>query len=184
MPSRSAPAPYLARSDRGWRPRAGTMWSTNVEDAIVLTAGALEAGEARVERGPALMLVDRRRRELLGALVRLAGVEAQLTLASPTRPWVEEPAALPSSPPSPSSVGLTVDAGPIPLSALELSVRARNCLTRAGITTLGQLAVLTPRDLAGLEHLGRQTLAEIRDLLRSLNLSLAREPNPEPENLE
>lgn len=180
MPSRSRPAPFLARcyDGRGWRTGVPGLYIPFVEDAAVLTGEVLVGDEVRVEREAALVLVDRRRRDLLGALVRLAAVEARLMREAPAAPRSEEPPAL-----APSPVGLTIDAAPIPLSALELSVRARRCLSRAGITTLGQLAVLTPRDLSGLQHLGQRTLTEIRDLLRSLNLSLAREL-PEPENVE
>ncbi len=55
---------------------------------------------------------------------------------------------------------------------LGLGVRTTNCLERAGIRTIGQLASLTDRELSRTPNLGRKRLAEIRKALQALGLSL------------
>ena len=51
------------------------------------------------------------------------------------------------------------------LTDLELSVRARNCLEKAGFTTLQQVASLTHDELYSIQHLGAKTANEIESVI-------------------
>lgn len=66
---------------------------------------------------------------------------------------------------------INVEALPaISLEELKLSVRAYNCLKRAGINTLKELALLTPKELFGIKNLGRKSCLEIISVLRSYEI--------------
>ena len=72
----------------------------------------------------------------------------------------------------------------IPVSDFELSVRSRNCLSRMGVDTLGDLARSTEQELLGSKNFGETSLIEIRDMLHSKGLALgqlAHESRPERE---
>lgn len=56
--------------------------------------------------------------------------------------------------------------------AMQLSARARNCLTRGGIVTVGDLARRTVRDLQSIRALGAKTLDEILAEVRRLGINL------------
>jgi len=53
----------------------------------------------------------------------------------------------------------------VPIEDLDLSVRAYNCLKRAGITKVGQVLEMTEDDLLGVRNFGRKSLDELRDSL-------------------
>ena len=53
----------------------------------------------------------------------------------------------------------------VPIEDLDLSVRAYNCLKRAGITKVGQVLEMTEDDLLGVRNFGRKSLDELRDRL-------------------
>jgi DNA-directed RNA polymerase subunit alpha len=55
---------------------------------------------------------------------------------------------------------------------ITLSVRAGNCLRRAGITTLAQLTEQTPAHLLGIRSFGLSSLNEVRTELGRLGMSL------------
>ena len=55
---------------------------------------------------------------------------------------------------------------------LELSVRSYNCLKRAGIDTVGDLAARSHTDLQKVRNLGLKSLVEIEEKLRGLGLKL------------
>ena len=59
-----------------------------------------------------------------------------------------------------------------PASALELSVRANNCLESAKIETIGELAQKTEADLLRVRSFGKTSLREVRRKLADLGLSL------------
>ena len=59
-----------------------------------------------------------------------------------------------------------------PLSDLELSVRARNCLDGANLQTIGDLTSLTENEVMNLKNLGKTSLTEIKNKLAELGLSL------------
>ncbi len=52
------------------------------------------------------------------------------------------------------------------ISELDLSIRAQNCLRRAGINTAEELVRLSNNDLMSIPHLGTITLIEIRHKLK------------------
>ena len=55
---------------------------------------------------------------------------------------------------------------------LELSVRSFNCLKRAGINTIGELASRTADDMIRVRNLGRKSLEEVEQKLAGLGLAL------------
>ena len=65
----------------------------------------------------------------------------------------------------------------IPITDFELSVRARNCLNKMGITTLGDLVEKTEAELLTYKNFGETSLSEIKEILggKGLRLGMARE---------
>ncbi|MDA1265735.1 MAG: tetratricopeptide repeat protein [Planctomycetota bacterium] len=65
----------------------------------------------------------------------------------------------------------------IPITDFELSVRARNCLNKMDIMTLGDLVKKTEAELLSYKNFGETSLAEIKEILgsKSLRLGMARE---------
>lgn len=61
------------------------------------------------------------------------------------------------------------------IEELELSVRAYNCLMRAGITTIADLCSKTPTDLKAIRNMGAKSEAEIVEKLRNRGLQLKEE---------
>jgi DNA-directed RNA polymerase subunit alpha len=59
-----------------------------------------------------------------------------------------------------------------PVTDLNLSVRSRKCMTRLGITQLGQLINRTPDELLAAKNFGVTSLNEIRQKLAEIGLSL------------
>jgi len=59
-----------------------------------------------------------------------------------------------------------------PISDLNLSVRARKCMIRLGITTLGELVRRTGDDLLECKNFGVTSLNEVREKLAALNMKL------------
>lgn len=55
----------------------------------------------------------------------------------------------------------------LPIEELQLSVRARHCLLRAGIMTIGDLMQYSDKELLDIRYLGYGTLNEIRDKQRA-----------------
>ena len=66
------------------------------------------------------------------------------------------------------------------LDEFGLSVRCYNCLKRAGINTIGDLAKKTINDMMKVRNLGRHSLDEARNLLISLGLDFAQEKEEIP----
>lgn len=60
----------------------------------------------------------------------------------------------------------------MPIGDLNLSVRARKCMTRLGIATVGELLGRTPDELLQTRNFGVTSLNELRQKLAELNLSL------------
>jgi len=59
------------------------------------------------------------------------------------------------------------------IEELDLSVRAFNCLKRAGINTVQDLISKTPEEMMKVRNLGKKSLEEVMAKLASLNFSLA-----------
>mgnify|MGYP005846267831 CR=1 FL=1 len=55
----------------------------------------------------------------------------------------------------------------VPIEDLDLSVRAYNCLKRAGITKVGQVLEMTEEDLLGVRNFGRKSLDELKERLEA-----------------
>ena len=60
----------------------------------------------------------------------------------------------------------------MPISQLDLSVRASNCLESAKVTTVGELARMTESELLKVRSFGRTSLREVKRKLADLGLSL------------
>ena len=58
------------------------------------------------------------------------------------------------------------------VDALELSVRAANCLENANIKYIGELVTRTEVDMLKTKNFGRKSLNEIKDILLEMGLSL------------
>ncbi|MBN2446071.1 MAG: tetratricopeptide repeat protein [Phycisphaerae bacterium] len=63
-----------------------------------------------------------------------------------------------------------------PISEFELSVRARNCLKKMSINSLGQLIQLTESELLAYKNFGEASLNEIKQLLGRKGLRLGQRP--------
>ena len=63
----------------------------------------------------------------------------------------------------------------MPIEELELSVRSYNCLKRAGISTVEDLANKTEDDMMKVRNLGKKSLDEVINKLHSLGLEFAQE---------
>jgi DNA-directed RNA polymerase subunit alpha len=61
----------------------------------------------------------------------------------------------------------------LPIEALDLSERPRNCLRRAQIKTVGELVQRTGDDLLNITNFGQKSLEEVAAKLDELGLSLA-----------
>ena len=59
-----------------------------------------------------------------------------------------------------------------PIADLNLSVRARKCMVRLGLNTIGELIRKTGDDLLECKNFGVTSLNEVRDKLTQLNLKL------------
>lgn len=61
----------------------------------------------------------------------------------------------------------------LPIEALDLSERPRNCLRRAQVKTVGELVTRSPDDLLNITNFGQKSLEEVVAKLDELGLSLA-----------
>lgn len=68
----------------------------------------------------------------------------------------------------------------IPISDFELSVRARNCLAKMGVETLGDLVTRSEQELLSYKNFGETSLSEIKVLLESKGLRLGMNLNEDP----
>jgi DNA-directed RNA polymerase subunit alpha len=59
-----------------------------------------------------------------------------------------------------------------PIAELNLSVRARKCMVRLGISTIGELVRRTGDDLLECKNFGVTSLNEVREKLTLQNLKL------------
>ncbi|MFE4524394.1 DNA-directed RNA polymerase subunit alpha C-terminal domain-containing protein, partial [Cytobacillus firmus] len=61
------------------------------------------------------------------------------------------------------------------IEELDLSVRSYNCLKRAGINTVQELANKTEEDMMKVRNLGRKSLEEVKHKLEDLGLGLRKD---------
>lgn len=106
-------------------------------------------------------------------------VEAGLILRKHLNPFVMynelgEQTAMPSEAPVELAAPITSSADLLdkPISILNLSVRARNCLEAAKIDRLGQLTELSDADLLRFRSFGKTSLHEVHRKLADLGLSI------------
>lgn len=64
------------------------------------------------------------------------------------------------------------------IEELDLSVRSYNCLKRAGINTVQELANKTEEDMMKVRNLGRKSLEEVKARLEELGLGLRKDDTP------
>lgn len=69
----------------------------------------------------------------------------------------------------------------LPIEALDLSERPRNCLRRAQIKTVGELVLQTEDDLLNITNFGQKSLDEVVAKLDELGLSLSAQADKDPE---
>ena len=60
------------------------------------------------------------------------------------------------------------------IEELDLSVRAYNCLKRAGINTVAELVQRNEEDMMKVRNLGKKSLEEVEQKLAALGLGLRR----------
>ncbi|MDJ0973447.1 MAG: DNA-directed RNA polymerase subunit alpha [Planctomycetota bacterium] len=127
-------------------------------------------------------------KELLGDAGLDTGGLGGLTFGAPAAPSMPPPAAPapaaatstvllggPSTPPPAPLGGMTDDVGrklELPIAAMDLSVRASNCLEAEGIQTIGELVSRTQDELMALKNFGRTSLKEITKKLDEMGLAL------------
>jgi DNA-directed RNA polymerase subunit alpha len=62
------------------------------------------------------------------------------------------------------------------IEELDFSVRTYNCLKKANVLTVGELAQITEMDLMNIRNFGRKSLTEVKEKLAQLGLSLKDSP--------
>ncbi|MBR4152352.1 MAG: DNA-directed RNA polymerase subunit alpha [Selenomonadaceae bacterium] len=67
-----------------------------------------------------------------------------------------------------------------PIEELELSVRSTNCLKRAGIHIVADLADKTEEEMMKVRNLGRKSFEEIKNTMGALGVSFKPEPSTSP----
>ena len=67
-----------------------------------------------------------------------------------------------------------------PIEELELSVRSTNCLKRAGIHIVADLADKTEEEMMKVRNLGRKSFEEIKHTMDQLGVSFKQSPNANP----
>ncbi|HEX9855480.1 MAG TPA: DNA-directed RNA polymerase subunit alpha [Acidimicrobiia bacterium] len=72
----------------------------------------------------------------------------------------------------------------LPIEALDLSERPRNCLRRAQIHTVGELVLKTEDDLLNITNFGQKSLEEVTAKLDELGLSLRSAIDTDPIGVE
>ncbi|MDI6828848.1 MAG: DNA-directed RNA polymerase subunit alpha [Armatimonadota bacterium] len=60
------------------------------------------------------------------------------------------------------------------IEELDFSVRTYNCLKKANILTIGELVQISEQDLMGIRNFGKKSLAEVKEKLAQMGLSLKR----------
>lgn len=68
----------------------------------------------------------------------------------------------------------------LPIEALDLSERPRNCLRRAQVKTVGELVMRTEDDLLNITNFGQKSLEEVTAKLDELGLSLRQSRDEDP----
>jgi DNA-directed RNA polymerase alpha subunit len=150
--------PYLIWSDYhgAWFRPAAAGYTVCISEAGVFTDRKVEpTRERKVYRDEAYPEILKRRAMLIRELALLTSIEEALYGGT-------------------EAIRLTAVRGRR-VDALELSVRASNCLRAAGIHTIGDLTSTTRTQLLNLKHFGRRSLNEVLGVLDDLGLKLRKE---------
>ncbi|HVK05152.1 MAG TPA: DNA-directed RNA polymerase subunit alpha [Armatimonadaceae bacterium] len=74
--------------------------------------------------------------------------------------------------PQVSSTALPGNAPDARIEELDFSVRTYNCLKKANVLTVGELAQITEADLMNIRNFGKKSLTEVKEKLNQMGLSL------------
>jgi len=74
--------------------------------------------------------------------------------------------------PVPQSSALPGNAPDARIEELDFSVRTYNCLKKANVLTIGELAQISEADLMNIRNFGKKSLTEVKEKLASLGLAL------------
>jgi len=111
-------------------------------------------------------------RKHLNPFVQYGMLGAEIAAEAP----VPEPVTLPE-PEQPSSQDLKLkERLALPISDLDLSVRASNCLESENIKTIGDLVRLSEADLLAMKNFGKTSMREVEQKLAHIGLSLEMDP--------
>lgn len=77
--------------------------------------------------------------------------------------------------PPPTDATLAADLA-LPIEELNVSIRSLNCLKREGIHTVGELTARSELDLMDIRNFGEKSIAEVKEKLYELGLSLKDSP--------
>lgn len=120
-------------------------------------------------------------RKHLNPFIQFFDVGKELAVEPPaaaTEPAAASPAATataPVAPTVPEGLGEGDDVArkfELPISHMDLSVRASNCLESEGIQTIGDLVARTQDELSAFKNFGRTSLKEIKKKLDDMELTL------------
>ena len=106
---------------------------------------------------------------LIEHFMEIASITGQPSILTTAQTVVEEPVIEDKTP-------------SISIEALELSVRAYNCLKRASINSMAELLKKSEHDLLNIKNFGKKSSDEVIEKLRQAGLEL--QPNPEGVDLE
>lgn len=74
--------------------------------------------------------------------------------------------------PAPQTAALPGNAPDARIEELDFSVRTYNCLKKANVLTIGELAQISEADLMNIRNFGKKSLTEVKEKLASLGLAL------------
>jgi len=97
-------------------------------------------------------------------------------LSAEARPAVEEMPTLPEPEPTGEKLALQERLA-LPISDLDLSVRASNCLESENVRTIGDLVRMNEVDLLNLKNFGKTSLREVKQKLQNVGLDLDMDPD-------
>jgi len=118
-------------------------------------------------------------RKHLNPFVQFGMVGAELNVDEPEEPEfsLPEPTAMALAPAAPAAALSSESMGVrerliLPISGLDLSVRASNCLEAENIRTIGDLVRLSIADLLAMKNFGKTSLREVEIKLKNTGLNM------------
>ena len=158
--------------------RMQTMVSLAFPELVAIPVNAPEDACTGIDRLPS--------KHLMNVMVRLLdALMAEQPSRDPTENGLPEPDTNDQTAPSfAPAAEQDSPADCTPVEELDLSVRAFNCLKRAGINTVGQLRTMTDDDFAHVRNLGRKSTQEIKEKLAKMAIPSASVPLTAPNYRE